>query len=86
MAKRLNHQQRIIRNYYRNRDSIMFQRLQELVGELYLAEGPARARLWKRAAQAMENLGIPVSRIEHLVASDNPSYLANLVEELMNKQ
>lgn len=86
MPKRLNAQQRIIRNYYRNRDSIMLQRLQELVGELYLAEGPARGRLWKRAAQAMGNLGLPASRIEHLVASDNPSYLANLIKELMDQQ
>ena len=86
MAKRLDYQQRVIRNYYQNRDAIMLQRLQELVSELYLATGRARKRLWKRAAQAMQNLGVPASRIEHMVASDNPSYLAKLIKELMDKQ
>ena len=33
------HQQKIIKNYYNNRDAIALQRVQELVTELYLAEG-----------------------------------------------
>lgn len=81
MPKRSTRQDRAIRNYYRNQHSIMLQRLGELVSELYLAEGKARARLWERAARAMKNLGVPASRIQHVVESDNPSLLAGVVKE-----
>jgi hypothetical protein len=81
MAKRSTYQDRAIRNYYQNQGAIMVQRLGELVSELYLAEGKARARLWDRAARAMKNLGVPASRIEHIVRSDNPSLLVGVVKE-----
>ncbi len=83
MAKRSPHQQRIIRDYYKNRDAIMLQRLGEMVTDLYLAEGKARERLWKRVAQALENLEVPAARIEHIVQSDNPSLVADLLKTLM---
>ena len=86
MAKRSTHQERIIRNYYQNRDTIMLQRLGDMVTDLYLAEGASRARLWKRAANALEKLDIPASRIQHLVQSDNPTLLANLVKQLLTKE
>lgn len=79
------HQERIIRNYYQNQQAIMIQRLGEIVGELYLAEGKARQRLWKRAAAALEKLQVPASRIQHLVQTDNPTFLANLLQELWKK-
>jgi hypothetical protein len=44
MAKRSSHQDKIIRNYYQNRDAIALQRAQELVTELYLASGKKRVR------------------------------------------
>jgi hypothetical protein len=83
MAKRSSYQQRVIKDYYKNRDAIMLQRLGELVGELYLAEGPARSRLWKRIAGALQNLKVPNQRVEHVVQSDNPALVANLIKELM---
>ncbi|GAB6164219.1 hypothetical protein JCM19992_02190 [Thermostilla marina] len=79
------YQQRIIRNYYENRDTLMLQKLGELVGDLYLAEGKARKRLWERAAAAMKNLQVPPARVAHIVDSDNPSLLARLLEELQRK-
>jgi hypothetical protein len=84
MAKRSPHQTRIIRDYYKNRDAIMIQRLGEMVTDLYLAEGKARARLWTRIRQALENLEVPPERIEHLVASDNPALVADLLKTLMD--
>ena len=84
MAKRSPYQQRVIRDYYKNQDAMLIQRLGEMVTDLYLAEGPSRARLWKRVAGAMEKLKVPAARIEHLVASDNPALVANLVKELLN--
>jgi hypothetical protein len=85
MAKRSSYQQRVIRNYYENRDTIMLQRLGDLVTELYLAEGNARTRLWKRVRTALENLKVPKKQIDHLVASDNPSLLANELKRLLEK-
>jgi hypothetical protein len=82
MAKRSGYQQRVIRNYYQNRDAIALQRLGELVTDLYLAEGKSRQRLWQRVVAALEKLDVPKQRIDHLVASDNPSLVANLVQEL----
>lgn len=85
MAKRSAHQQRIIRNYYEHRDDIMLQKLGDLVTELYLAEGKKRARLWKRAAAALRNLGVPGPQVEHLVASDNPALLAERLRQMLGE-
>jgi len=85
MPKRSSYQQRVIRNYYENRDAIALQKLSEMVTDLYLAEGKARERLWGRVAAALEKLKVPKTRVEHLVASDNPSLVANLVKELLDK-
>jgi len=83
MPQRSKHQERIIKNYYNNQDSILLQRLSDLVSDLYLSEGKARARIWQRATAAMEKLKIPASRIEHLIAKDDPALLAKLIEELL---
>lgn len=82
--KRTAYQQGVIRNYYRNRDTIAVQRLGELVTDLYLAEGKARERLWQRAVAALENLDVPKKQIEHLVCSDDPSLLARRVQQLLH--
>jgi hypothetical protein len=86
MAKRSTDQERIIRDYYKNRDAIMLQRLGEMVSDLYLAEGKKRAQLWKRIAGALENLKVSGARIEHIVQSDNPALVADLVKTLMERK
>jgi hypothetical protein len=53
-----------------------------MVSELYLSEGKKRQRLWKSAAEAMTKLGVPASRIDHLLKQDNPALLAQVVKEL----
>jgi hypothetical protein len=80
------HQQRIIKRYYGNQDTILRQRLAELVSELYLAEGKKRDRAWQSAAGAMQKLGVPQSRIDHLLKQKNPALLAQLVQELEGKR
>ncbi|MFM7149925.1 MAG: hypothetical protein ACKO23_08795 [Gemmataceae bacterium] len=82
MADFTPHQQKIIKRYYDNQDSIGRQRLAELVGELYLAEGKARQRVWKSIEGALKKLEIPQARIDHLKEKDDPALLANLVKEL----
>jgi ATP/maltotriose-dependent transcriptional regulator MalT len=84
VQNRSRYQQNIIKNYYENRDDIMWQRLSELVTELYLAEGKKRTQLWKRAAGALEKMGVKQDRIDHIVASDNPQLLAKFVEQKMD--
>jgi hypothetical protein len=79
------HQQRIIKRYYENSDTIQLQRLGELVTDLYLAEGKKRATVWKRIISALEKLKIPADRIQHLHQKDDPALLANLVKELQAK-
>jgi len=86
MHKRTAYQERAIRNYYENRDDLMLQRLGELVTDLFLAEGKAKARLWNRTAEVLEKLKVPPSEIQHLVASDNPTLLANLLKQLLEKK
>lgn len=85
MPKRSNYQDRIIRNYYQNRDEIMLQRLGELVTDLFLSEGQAKARLWKRVAEILEKLKIPKDQIQHLVRSDNPTLVANVLKKLLEE-
>ncbi len=79
------HQQKIIKRYYQNQDKLAQQRLAELVTELYLAEGKKKDRLWENAASAMEKVGVPQSRIDHLIKQKRPDLLANLVKELEGK-
>lgn len=79
------HQQNIIKNYYENRSAISLQRLQELVTELYLAEGKKRARQWKLIAGHLEKIGMKPDRIAMLIEKDDPALIAQLVEQLLKK-
>ena len=83
--KRSNYQDRIVRNYYQNLDALMIQRLGELVTDLYLAEGEAKIRLWKRVGTTLEKLKIPKTQIQHLLQSDNPTLVANLLQKLLDE-
>ena len=85
MAERTKYQQKIIKNYYQNRESISLQRVQELVTELYLATGKKRARLWDSLGGHLAKLGLKQAEIDHLVAEEKPELVAKLVERLMNK-
>ena len=79
------HQQGIIKRYYENIDQVSLQRLGELVGDLYLAEGKKREKVWKSVAAAMEKLGVPKARIDHVVAAGKPELVATVVKELQGK-
>ena len=79
------YQQKIIKRYYDNQDTLQHQRLAELVSDLYLAEGKKKQKLWAAAAAAMQKLGVPQSRIDHLVKQGNPALVAEVVKELERK-
>jgi hypothetical protein len=76
------YQQKIIKRYYDNQDSIKLQRLAELVSDLYLAEGKKRERVWKQIAAALEVLKVPAAQIQQLVQKNDPAAVAKLVKEL----
>ena len=79
--KRTNHQKNVISNYYKNLDGIMLSKLQELIGELYLADSEAKAnRLWERAQKAMEKLKIKPPIIAHIMTTRSPEVFAKNVE------
>ena len=75
-------QQKIIKRYYNNIDTIQLQKLAETVTDLYLAEGKKVERLWKTAVTAMQKLEVPQQRIDILLKSQNLEQLAKLVKEL----
>jgi hypothetical protein len=79
------YQQKIIKRYYDNQDTIQLQRLADMVAELYLSTGKKRQRLWQSAAGAMQKLGVPQSRIDHLLKQENPALVAEVVKELQGK-
>ena len=85
MADYSPYQQKIIKRYFRNYDAIQSQRLSELTTDLYLAEGKARDRLWKRVADILTKLEFPPSRIEHLLQKKDPALLPGIMKELEGK-
>lgn len=85
MAKReySRYQQKVIRNYYENRDQIDEGRLSELVTNLYLADSDKKKqRLWDSAKDLMERLEVPQSRVDHVVKTQDPAILAAVVQDL----
>ena len=84
MAKReySNHQKNIISQYYNQLDTIMLQKLQELVSELYLADTDAKKkRLWDRAHKAMVKLEIPPQIVEHIMGKRDVQVLAKNLQD-----
>lgn len=78
-------QKKIIHRYYDHQQTIMLQKLSELVSELYLTESETkRGRLWQRAAAAMRNLRVPETLAAHIVASGKPELLARHIKEWMD--
>lgn len=80
------HQQKIIQRYYDNLGTIKSERLAELVGELYLAQGKKKAKLWQQTGDVMIKLGVPAARVEHLLKQQKPALIAEVVKELEAKK
>lgn len=75
----------VISGYYNNLDTILLQKLGELVTELYLAETPARKnRLWQRAQKAMLKLKIPPAIIAHIMGKKDVEILAKNLQDWLD--
>ena len=83
MAERSRHQEKIIRNYYENRDSIGLQKAQESVTELYLSEGKKRETVWKRLMSHLEKIGLSEKQIQDLKAKDDPVAVAEVLKKFV---
>lgn len=85
---RSKYQSKLISRYYDHLDTIMLQKLGELVTELYLADTPAsQNRLWQRVHKAMAKLKVPPAIINHIMEKRNVEILAkNLQDWLANKK
>jgi hypothetical protein len=80
------YQRDVISRYYDNLDDIALARLQELVSELYLADGEAKkTRLWDRVRKAMVNLKVKPAIIEHIMDKKDVTVLAANIEDWLGK-
>jgi alcohol dehydrogenase class IV len=71
------YQKQLIKDYYQNMDTIMLQKLQELVTELYLNENKTKKdKLWARVDNAMQKLNIPKSIAANIMAKKDVKILA----------
>jgi hypothetical protein len=57
------------------------QRAQELLTELYLAEGKKKEKVWESLFTNLERMGVPADQIEHLRKVRNPELVAKLIEQ-----
>jgi hypothetical protein len=83
MADYSKYQQKVIKRYYDNRDTIALQRAAELVTELYLATGKKRQKHWDSLALHLGKLGVKPDVIMHLRSEDKPELVASLIKKLM---
>ncbi len=75
-------QKSVISGYYNNLDTIMLQKLGELVTELYLADKQAKKdRLWDRAHKAMVKLKITPAIIDHIMKKQDVEILAKNLQD-----
>jgi len=87
-GSRSHYQKKVISDYYNNLDTIMLNKLSELVTELYLCDSKAKKeKLWQRAEKAMKNLNIRPAVITHIMQKKKPEILAkNLKDWLTSKK
>jgi hypothetical protein len=76
------YQKSVISGYYGNLDTIMLQKLSELVTELYLADTKNKKdRLWQRAQTAMVKLKVPPVIIDHIMEKKDVEVLAKNLQD-----
>ena len=81
------YQQDVIGRYYENLDTIMLQKLQELVTELYLSKDtPKEDKLWQRVQQAMVKLKIPKGIAAHIMLKRDVTILARNLKKWLGKK
>ena len=75
------YQQNVIKNYYQNRENVSFQRVQELLTDLYLSEGKKKEKVWESIFSHLEKMGVPPDQIEHIKQQKKPELIAQLIQK-----
>lgn len=75
-------QRKIVDRYYENREGIATQNLQQLVSDLYLAEGKKAETLWGRAEKALKHVASNDAATREALASRDVVKLAAVVAKL----
>ncbi|MBI1191442.1 MAG: hypothetical protein GC200_12275 [Tepidisphaera sp.] len=77
------YQQDIVKRFYAHRDTVLANRLQEIVSELAVASpGKAADKLWQRAADTMLKAGADKADVEQITTPRNLADLARIAGEL----
>lgn len=74
-----------INRFYEHADTRNLAQIQELVSELYLAEGAAKDKLWKKAGEVLARVGIPPDKSGPIVEAKDVKKLAELVAALSKR-
>ncbi len=78
------HQSSIVKRYYKNLDTIIANRLQEAVTELYLAESDKkRASRWKKVKTQLDKTPADPALVQQIVEAGDTERLAKLVNDLV---
>ncbi|AQQ09549.1 hypothetical protein L21SP3_01355 [Sedimentisphaera cyanobacteriorum] len=78
------HQKNIIKNYYKNLDTIALQKLQESVSELYICESEKKqAGLWKKAETQLKKLDIKPAQLKYIIEEKDLRELARCISKLV---
>lgn len=73
------YQDKIVKRYYDNQDTIQSQKIAELVSELWLAEDEKTlTKLWNKAGMALKRLGVEGPKIARVVEARDLKALAKL--------
>jgi len=78
------HQRKIIDRYYQHEDSIVAQRLGEIVSDMALAAGDEKklTALWKRAEKALARTKLPEGDKRRALESRDVEQLSRLIGKL----
>jgi len=80
------YQQGIVKRYYNNLDNITMTKLQELVSDLYLAEGKKAENLWKKAETLLAKTDARGAEVRALIEKRDIKKLAEVVSGANFKQ
>ncbi|MFM8385245.1 MAG: hypothetical protein ACKOCB_00290 [Planctomycetia bacterium] len=79
-GERTRYQEAIIRRYYRNLDTLRAQRLEQLVGDIFLATTEKRrASLWAKAGELLAATGMPADELKQVLDARDLEALAAVV-------
>ena len=85
MAKReyTAYQKNVIRNFYENKGTILVERIQTAMSDLFLAATPKKQdALWERIFTALEQTAIHRADIDYLKKNRDIHYLGELIKQL----